>query len=99
MTVTFQNINHSIIILVYPVSTVRFPRLIISGFQVSIWLKYRERDVNPQNNQPRQPTNEPTSLSRRQFVVPHKTDNIIHIIGQYKKHVRLKQALTQIFQR
>ena len=29
-----------------------FPRLVISCFQVAIWLKYRCSDVNPQYNQP-----------------------------------------------
>ena len=34
-----------------PLSPLRFQRLVISCFQVAIWLKYRWSDVNPQNNQ------------------------------------------------
>ena len=36
-----------------------FQRLVISCFQVEIWLKERKIDINPQNNQP---TNQPTNL-------------------------------------
>ena len=36
----------------FPVSTLRFQRLVISCFQVTIWLKYRGSDVNLQNTQP-----------------------------------------------
>ena len=39
----------------FPASPLEFPRLVISCFQVAIWLKYRWSDVNPQYNQ--QPTN------------------------------------------
>ena len=36
----------------FPVSPLRFHRLVISYFQVAIWMKYRWSDANPQNNQP-----------------------------------------------
>ena len=33
----------------FPVSPLEFQRLVISCFQVTIWLTYRWRDVNPQS--------------------------------------------------
>ena len=36
----------------FPASPLEFQRLLISRFQVAIWLKYRLSDLNPQYNQP-----------------------------------------------
>ena len=58
-----------------PPRHLNFQRLVISCFQVAIWLKYRWSDVNPQYNQPtNQPINYPFEDKTYKDVITYATD-------------------------
>ena len=63
-----------------------FQRLVISCFQIAIWLKYHWSDVNPQYNQP---TNQPTMkiLERKNDLQTIFLDTILQY---FRSRVRLR---------